>query len=149
MTTPELNTEEANRAAILRLYEECLNQHKLELADQLIAPGMITRGPNGGFGPEAYKRNVAPLLTAFPDIHFVVHDVVTQDDRVAVYWTWEATHRGSFNNIPPTGKRVKQEGMVMYRLADGQAIEAKVVFDRLGVFQQLGVPPQSPAPKPL
>ncbi len=143
MITPELNTEEANRAVILRIYEECFNKQKLDLADELVSARLDTRGPNGGFGPEAFKRNAAPLLAGFPDIQFTVQDVITQDDRVAVHWTWEGTHRGSFNNIPPTGKRVRHEGMVMYRLAGGQVLEAKPVFDRLSVLQQLGAAPQA------
>lgn len=146
MTIPKFNhdTEEANRTAVARLYSEAFNQGKLEIADQLISPDFTVPGPNGGgTGPEGFKANARQLLAGFPDIHFTVHDLVAENDRVAVYWTWMGTHRGTFAAIPPTGKPVRQEGMVMYRFEDGKVAEAKVLFDRLGVFQQLGTFPES------
>ena len=141
MNDPKLNSEEENKAAILRLYHEYFNQGKHEVADQLISPGFIAPGPDGDSSPAGFKANAARLLTAFPDIHFIVHDLIAENDRVAVYWTWEGTHRGTFNNIPPTERRVHQEGMVMYRLENGKVTAARPIFDRMGVLQQLGVLP--------
>jgi len=143
MSSEKLNLEESNRAAVVRLYEEGINQGKLEVADQIIAPGYVAAGPQGGNGPEGYKATVRHLLAGFPDIQFTVQNLVAEKDRVAVYWTWTGTHQGSFATVPPTGKRVHQEGMVLYRFEDGKVAEAKVLFDRLGVFQQLGNFPES------
>lgn len=145
MTALQLNTEEANRAAVLRIYREAFNQRKLEIADQLISPAFINSGPDGGQGPEAFKRNALRLLNAFPDVQFTVHDLVAEGEQVALYWTWEGTHRGVFNNIPPTGKRVRHEGMSLYRFEAGTIAATRVAFDRLSVLQQLGVPPSPPA----
>lgn len=145
-TTPtaERNLQDANKAAVLRLYDECLNQGKFEAADCLISSRFIVPGPEGGTGPEGFKANTARLRAGFPDVHFTIHDLIAEDERVAVYWAWEGTHRGTFANIPATGKRVQQEGMVMYRFAAGKVISARLIFDRLGVFQQLGVLPALP-----
>jgi steroid delta-isomerase-like uncharacterized protein len=147
MTTRSLNHEEANKAAVLRLYLECFNQGKLDAADQLISPQLnfVAPGPAGPAGPEGFKANVARLRGSFPDLRFTVNELVAENDRVAVYWTWEGTHQNTFVNIPPTGKRVQQEGMVLYHFADGKAVKARAQFDRLGVFQQLGVNPPSGA----
>lgn len=143
MSSEKLNLEEANRAAVVRLYDECINQGKLDVADQIIASSFVATGPNGGNGPEGYKSTVRHLLAGFPDIRFTVHNLVVENDHVAAYWTWDGTHRGPFAAIPPTGKRVHQEGMVLYRFESGKVAEAKVLFDRLGVFQQLGNAPES------
>lgn len=145
-SSAELNNPgDANKAAVLRLYHECLNEGKFEAADQLISPGFIVPGPDGGAGPEGFKANALRLRAGFPDVHFTVHQLIAENERVALYWTWEGTHRGIFANVPPTGKRVRQEGMVIYRFEAGQVVEAKLVFDRLGVFQQLGAQPGPPA----
>lgn len=143
--TAELNIQEANKAAILRLYDECLNQGKFEAADHLISSRFIVPGPEGGIGPEGFKANAARLRGGFPDVQFTIHDLIAENDRVAVYWAWEGTHRGTFANISATGKRVRQEGMVMYRFAAGKVVSARLIFDRLGVFQQLGAAPILPA----
>jgi steroid delta-isomerase-like uncharacterized protein len=144
MNHPKLNAQEDNKSTVRRLYDECFNQQKYAVADQFIAPGWVNPGPDGGTGPNGFKANAARLLTAFPDVQFTVHDLIAENDLVAVHWTWEGTHRGPFNNIPPTNRRVRQEGMVMYRFDGGKVADSKVIFDRLGVFQQLGVMPQKP-----
>src|SRR5690348_16340912 len=120
MNNDELNTEEANRAIVRRLYEECFNQGRFELIDRVISPGLVTPGPNPGTGPEGFKANAMRLISGFPDVQFTLHHLISENDRVAVYWTWEGTHRGAFANIAPTGKRVQQEGMVMYRFEGGK-----------------------------
>jgi steroid delta-isomerase-like uncharacterized protein len=144
MTSHELNTEAVNQAAVLRLYDECLNQGKYDAADELISPQFIVPGPDGGTGAAGFKANANRLRAAFPDIQFTVHEIVKEDNRVALYWTWEGTHRGEFARIPATGRRVRQEGMVLYRFENGKVVQARVLFDRLGVFQQLGAQPSLP-----
>ena len=144
MNDHSLNHEASNQAAVRRLYEECLNCGNYQAANELISPRYISPGAGGGAGPEGFKANAEHLRAAFPDVKFTLQNLVARGDQVALYWTWEATHGGTFANIPPTGRRVQQEGMVMYRFADGKAVEAKVVFDRLGVLQQLGALPESP-----
>jgi len=143
MTGTKLNSEEANRAAVARLYQECINQGRLEAVDQIISPEFVATGPSGGTGPDGYRATVKHLLAGFPDVQFTVHNLVAENDHVAVYWTWDGTHRGPFAGVPPTGKRVHQEGMVLYRFESGKVAEAKVLFDRLGVFQQLSAFPES------
>jgi len=135
----------ANKAAVRRLYEECINQGKMEIADELIGSEFTVPGPDGGHGPAGFKANLSRLRTGFPDVHFTIHDLLAEGDGVAVYWTWEATHRGPFAGILATNKSVHQEGMVMYRFRAGKAVAAKVIFDRLGVFQQLGRMPALPS----
>jgi steroid delta-isomerase-like uncharacterized protein len=147
MNNIELNTEEANKAIVQRLYNECFNQGKFELVDQVISAGLVTPGPHPGRGPEGFKTNAMRLLTGFPDVQFTVQHLIAENDRVIAYWIWEGTHRGAFANIPPTGKKVRQEGMVMYRFVEGKVVEAKAIFDRLNVFQQLGVPPSAETAK--
>lgn len=143
MSAPAHNPEEANKAAVRRLYLEGFNQEILAVADELLAPGLhfAAPGPGCAAGPEGFKENVRRLRTAFPDLHFSIEDMIGENDRVAVYWKWEGTHRGAFANIPPTGKRVRQEGMVLYQFAQGKAVKAQAQFDRLAVFQQLGANP--------
>ena len=96
---------------------------------------------DGSSGPDAFKSNVARLRSAFPDLHFTVHEIISENRRISLYWTREETHRGVFIDIPPTGKRVHQEGIVFFRFDAGKLVEAKPVFDLLGLLQQLGVRP--------
>ena len=136
---------ERNKTAVRRIYEEGLNQRKLEIIDEIVGADFITPGPDGGTGPDGFRSNLARLISGFPDIRFTIHELLAEKAQVAVYWTWEGTHRGVFAGIPATNKPVRQEGMVMYRFKAGKAVSAKLIFDRLGVFQQLGATPAQTA----
>ena len=81
------------------------------------------------------------LRVAFPDMRFMLQDVISSDDRVAVRWTMEATHSGPLAGIPATGKRVEQRANVIYRFVDGKIAEAWALVDQVGMLRQLGFDP--------
>jgi predicted ester cyclase len=44
---------------------------------------------------------MARYLRAFSDLYFTEEATLTQDDRIALFWTARGTHRGKMMNIPP------------------------------------------------
>ena len=143
MNTSNHASLQTPEATVHRLYAEFLNEGNTATADELISPDFT--GP-AGKGPDAFKSTVLPLRQAFPDLRFIIQDTVVEGSRVVVRWTWQATHRGLFAGIAPTGRVVTNEGIAIYRLEDGEIAEAWAQMDRLGVLQQLGgVPPQGQA----
>jgi predicted ester cyclase len=52
------------------------------------------------------------------------------------------THRGLYQGIPATGKKVEMGYMLMYRIAGGKFVEAWGYSDELGLMQQLGLIPK-------
>jgi steroid delta-isomerase-like uncharacterized protein len=81
--------------------------------------------------------------TAFPDEQTTFEDQVAEGDKVVSRMTSVATHTGSFQGIPPTGKRIRVSGIWIDRIADGRIVERWGVVDMLSVLQQLGVIPMS------
>jgi steroid delta-isomerase-like uncharacterized protein len=142
MSKIQMNNEETNKASLRRLYNECLNEGKFEAAHELISLKFAIPSPTGGTGPESFKAFTKILRTAFPDIHFTVHEIVAEGERVALRWTWAGTHKAPFMNIPATQRRVTQEAVVIYRFESGMVVELNAQVDRLGFFQQLGVLPE-------
>lgn len=142
--------EASHERVIRRLYDECITAGRLELLPELIADDYI--GPRGERGADGFAGPLRGLRAGFPDIRFTIEDVIAQGDRVAVRWTWHATHTGTFNGLAPTGKALTNTGMAVYRLAHGKVIQSWVETDRLGALQQLGVVPDTlgrpPAPLP-
>ena len=63
--------------------------------------------------------------TAFPDHVFHEDDIMAEDDRVILRWTFEGTHTGPLFGRKPTGKRVKTYGYEMVKLRDGLIVEHK------------------------
>jgi steroid delta-isomerase-like uncharacterized protein len=73
------------------------------------------------------------------DFTFSVEDVLTQDDQACARWTWNATHKGDFLGIAPTGRQVTTTGLTLFRFTDsGKIAETWWQHDQLGLMQQLG-----------
>jgi steroid delta-isomerase-like uncharacterized protein len=79
--------------------------------------------------------------TAFPDEQTTFEDQIAEGDTVVSRMTSTATHRESFQGIPPTGRRVTVTGIWIDRVADGQIVERWGQIDMLGLLQQLGAIP--------
>jgi predicted ester cyclase len=74
---------------------------------------------------------------AFGDVRRTVEDLWGNGDRLVLRVTTEATHRGDFNGIPATGRRVRFCGIVIYRFAGGRIAESWGELDFAGLWRQL------------
>ena len=135
-------------AVIHRLYEECLNQNRLDLLGELVSANVVGHGPTGEqVGLAAFQQSTQRSQNLFPDRHFTIDDVISSGDKVAARWTMTATNTVPLGEIPPTGKRVTQHGIAIYRFEDGKIAETWLQLDLLGVLRQVGVQiPGLPAP---
>ncbi|HEU0115602.1 MAG TPA: ester cyclase [Thermomicrobiales bacterium] len=140
MTTTTL--AEAQKAVLTRFVDEFWNRGDLDAADELMTRDAIIHEPVAGT-PDDLKAVARAIRAAFPDWHSSVEELLVDGDRVAERWTGRGTHRGEFQGIPPTGKRVAVPGVVFYRIADGKIAEFRRQFDRLSLLQQLGAIPDA------
>jgi steroid delta-isomerase-like uncharacterized protein len=92
-------------------------------------------------GAEALKQVWATLLRAYPDLHVTVEDLFGEKDRLVARNTVTGTHQGEYLGVPPTGKSVTYNEMVIVRLADGRIAETWGVVDLLSQMKQLGAIP--------
>jgi len=130
---------EKNKAILHRYVEEIWNQGKLAVIDELVAPTMIVHFP--GFdtkGLEEYRQSFTLFRTAFPDLHSTIEHVVAEGDMVATRWVNQATHKGTYMGIAPTGRQVSWTSSSIYRIVDGKVAESWSDMDSLGLLQQLG-----------
>jgi steroid delta-isomerase-like uncharacterized protein len=93
-------------------------------------------------GPDNVRRTVLYYLRAFPDFQVTLDDAIANGDRVAMYWTWTGTHRGTFMNIPPTGHRVTVRGSSLVTLKDGKIQRAVRIWDLAGLLRDLKLLPE-------
>lgn len=136
---------EATKAAVRRWWDEGLNKHNLNLADELMDPEYVLHDPTLGDvkGPENFKQFVAGFFRAFPDAHCAVEAVTAAGDEFTVRWTFGGTHQGEFMGIAPTGRQIAGIGAVaMGRVRDGKHVEAWQVVDFLTLMRQLGAAPE-------
>lgn len=125
---------------------ELWNTGNAEIAKKIYTDDCQRIDPNlsaetrGGAGVAGY---VAEVRSAYPDFKLEVTDTVSEGDRLVVHWTVTGTHRGTFRGIAPTGKRIKISGVTLTRIENGKLAEDRVYFDRLTMFEQLGVVPEA------
>jgi steroid delta-isomerase-like uncharacterized protein len=135
---------EENKALIQRFVEEAFNKGNVDVANEVYASTFITHDPSIPFGdgsPEQVKQFVNTYLSAFPDGHTTVEDLISDGEKVAYRWTFRGTHQGELMGIPPTGKQVTITGITINRVSRGKVEEQWNNFDQLGMLQQLGVAP--------
>ena len=132
-----------NKAVIGKFIEEVINQNRMDRADDLVVKDFVELDPLPGQrqGREGLKEVLGMMRTAFPDIHWVVEEMVAEGDTVVTRFTWTGTHQGAFLGVPATGKNVSVKGVVIDQLADGKMSKSRILMDSLGMMQQLGVIP--------
>ena len=142
--TGDPGTPEANKTIVLRDIEEFWNNQKFNEMDDTYSPDFICHNPNTPGCPTSfavYKQVASIYLTAFPDLHNTLEDMVASGDKVAVRWKSTGTQKGQLMSIPPTGRKVSWTGITIYRIADGKIAEQWWAYDALGMLQQLTAPP--------
>jgi steroid delta-isomerase-like uncharacterized protein len=135
---------EENKALIQRFVEEAFNKGNLDVADEVYASTFIAHDPTipeGQGSPEQVKQFVNMYLSAFPDGHTTVEDVISDGEKVAYRWTFRGTHQGELMGISPTGRQMTITGITINRVSGGKVEEQWNNFDQLGMLQQLGVAP--------
>ena len=138
-----MSTED-NKSLVRNFYEEVFNEKNLAYVDEFVAPNGVDHGVPPGMPSdnEGTKLFIGMYLTAFPDLHLTVEDLVAEGDRVTSRWTSHGTHRGELMGIPPTGKQVTVTGTEIYRFEGGKSAEHWLNMDTFGMLQQLGVIPK-------
>ena len=124
-----------------RYTEEVWNSHNPDALAKYFAPDArvhsMTPGVVGGTGLDYLKGRAQSLLNAFPDVHFVIADLVQQDDRLAARVTLEGTQRSDFAGIRATGKRMKVYDFAIYWIVDGKITDVWSLIDMQAMRDQL------------
>ena len=112
---------EENKKLVRRYCEEVFDQGNVDLIDELFAP-------DPSYGPgylENLKRKVAESRAALSDVSFDIEDMIAEDDKVVVRGTYRAVHdRGEWLGMAPTGNRLTETVIDIYRVVEGKIVEA-------------------------
>jgi len=137
-----MSVAQAHKEIFRRIYQDFWNDRKFELLEQVIAKSHALGDPTltgSAVGPEAYRRQAERFLIGFPDLRFTVDDTVSEKDKLVVSWTITGTHKGEFLGVAPTNKKASFSGITIHEISSGRILESVVVWDALGLFQQLGL----------
>ena len=143
MVTEVNKSTEVNKASTRRFYDQVFNKKNRAGIEEFISSNHVDHAAPPGMpgGIEGVKQTVNMYLTAFPDLHFTVEDMIAEGDKVVVRLTTRGTQQGEFMSILPTGKHATVTAIDINRFAGGKCVEHWLQMDTLGLLQQLGVVP--------
>jgi predicted ester cyclase len=83
---------------------------------------------------------VRPFIAGFPGNVHAIRNLALAPNLVAVEWTFEAVHSGTFADIAPTGKQVQVPGCSFYEYdLERRTIPAgRIYFDVGTLLRQIG-----------
>jgi predicted ester cyclase len=86
----------------------------------------------------AVAAQFPPLFSAFPDWYREARNLVVDGDYFAGHFTVTGTHRGVFQGIEATGRRVTIPELTLYRLQDDKFAEVWDLADMDALMRQIG-----------
>ena len=89
------------KARTLEGFERMFNSGDLDYVDEAVALGAVDHQEPEGTEVSAHLKHViSTLRSAFPDLHFAVHELISEGDTVACRSTMTGTHRGPLHMGP-------------------------------------------------
>jgi steroid delta-isomerase-like uncharacterized protein len=130
-----------NPLTIARKFLTVWNAGNFGAVDEFAAPDILVDYPHFPKpirGPEELKAALKQTARCFPDIRIEADEVLAQDDRVVIFWTYRGTHReGELFGLQPTGRKVQVSGVSRYTIHEGKVVEERGLVDNFSLFQQL------------
>ena len=78
------------------------------------------------------------MRNGFPGLRFVIDDMVSCKNKVAIRWTMYGTHLGELFGLAASGKKVNVNQFQIERVENGQIVEHWRQSDDMGMLKQLG-----------
>ena len=129
--------------ALIREVIKLINERNLDEAFELYSVDYIFHGAGGEVlnGRDAIRNVWGAWLVGFPDLHSTIEDIVTEGDKLALRFRVEGAHTGEFLGMAPTNAKINVRDIEIFRIANGQIVEAWDQIDMFGLMQQLGAIP--------
>ena len=143
--------EEQNKS-ILRRFGEAVNNRRLDLLDELVAPDFVRHCQATPWveirSLGDFKRFLEEDWAGVPDGRISARFLVAEGEYVAFYNTYAGTQTGQWGAIPATNKRFEFDLSGVFRIAGGKIAELWITWDNLALLTELGLwpPPGQPSP---
>jgi steroid delta-isomerase-like uncharacterized protein len=130
---------------------EVWNGGMMDMAYEFIAADYVehTVGiPEDIVGVDAFKERITNLRTIYPDFNVTVEEYIKQSYTIVARWIVTGTNTCTINDIPPTGKKMRLEGLSILSLREnengGVIVKRVLYYNEADMLKQLGytiIPP--------
>jgi steroid delta-isomerase-like uncharacterized protein len=140
------SSQEQENKQLVRQFFELLDRQNTERMGQLLVSSTNYSFHIGGMPSPVdwneHKRLLTGVNNAFPDLHHDIEDIVAEGvDKVAIRLSVTGTHKGDFQGIPPSGKKLSLDEMGFITIIDGKITEGWISSDTMRLMQQIGALP--------
>jgi steroid delta-isomerase-like uncharacterized protein len=80
-------------------------------------------------GRDGLLAALGVFLGAFHLTSIAVDDVIADEDRMAVRWSWSVIHQGEYLGVPATGKAFDTWNIMLLEVRDGRISRDTSVWD--------------------
>ena len=137
----QTTVQDRNKEVARSFFEEVLGQGHLDKYAESHAKDFVAHGENHEYTLEEDMAAAKEERKALPNMTVKVNQVLAEQDLVAVYWTSSGTNTQAGMGFPATGKKIKIDGMTLFRFKAGKICEEWSVWDMLSVMRQAGLLP--------
>ena len=88
------------------------------------------------------KQHIQVFEASFPGYKLEPKEIIAEDDKVSVSFTFIGTHKAEFHGIPASENTVSIPGFISYHMRDGKIVAHDMVVDTMMLMQQLGAIPE-------
>ena len=75
----------------------------------------------------------------FPKYELFIDEMMGEGNKVNVRARVRGVHGGDFNGIPPTGRQVEIQFVIMYEIENRKIVHHWIIADQLALMEQLGI----------
>jgi steroid delta-isomerase-like uncharacterized protein len=127
----------------VQAFVHAINSQDWTRLDSLVATDFVRHSIAAGSPPVRSRSDLVTFLRrefeTFPDAQETILDILAEGEKVAVRHNFYGTQRGAMGSYLPTGKSMNAEYIAIYRVRNGQIIEAWAEWDNLAGLRQLGL----------
>jgi predicted ester cyclase len=134
-------SDRSNAAIVRSLIQRFFNDHNPSLAKEYFVPDFKWHGGSVGNyqGVENYASAMAGFFRGFPDAHAVEQELIECGDKVTARFVVDATHQGELWGVQPTGRKIRWDAIMIYRLVDGKVSEQWAAEDWAAILHEMGL----------
>ena len=123
-------------------FVDAINSQDWIRLDGLVATDFVRHSIAAGESPVRSRADLVRFLRSeyetFPDARETILDMFVEGEKVAVRHHFRGTQHGEMGSYPATGKTLNAEYIAIYRVRNGQILEAWAEWDNLASLRQLG-----------
>jgi steroid delta-isomerase-like uncharacterized protein len=126
----------------IRAFVDAINSQDWATLDSVVAPDFVRHSIAAGEPPVRSRADLVGFLRreyeTFPDAQETILDIFAEGEKVAVRHHFRGTQHGAMGSYLPSGKTMNSEYIAIYRVRNGQILEAWAEWDNLTGLEQLG-----------